>query len=85
MQQNNQLTEIGVVVIAIALIAAATTLLILGKVDFTGATVLYGLAAGLYGVNGAYKAPSPSQQLALQQLLEQVLSLLPQPTSTPKP
>ena len=83
MQANNPFTEIGVIVISMALIAAATVLLILGKADFTGASLMFGLAVGLFGYNGALKVPSPSQQLALQQLLEQVLSLLPQPTSTP--
>ena len=90
MQTNNPLAEIGIVIISVALIAAATTLLILGKIDFTGATVLYGLVAGIYGVRGAFQAPSPAQQETLQQLLAQVLAMLPQaapnqPESVPVP
>ena len=80
MQSNNPLTEIGVIVISTALIAAATVLLVLGKVDFTAASLMFGLAAGLFGYNKALAAPSPAQQAALQQLLESVLAALP-----PKP
>lgn len=84
--QSNPYTEIGVVVIAVALIAAATVLLVLGKADSTEATLMFGLAVGVFGVNGAYKAPSPTQQAQIAALLTQVLSLLPQPPApTPKP
>ena len=78
MQPQPKLPELGVIVVSVALIAAATVLLILGKIDFTGATVLYGLVAGIYGVRGAFQAPSPQQQETLQQLLGQVLAMLPQ-------
>lgn len=84
MQPQPKLPELGVIIVSVALIAAATTLLILGKIDFTGATVLYGLVAGIYGVRGAFQAPSPAQQETLQQLLAQVLAMLPQATQQPE-
>lgn len=88
MQPNNPLTEIGVILISVALIAAATTLLVLGKIDFTGATVLYGLVAGIYGVNGAFKAASPAQQALLAQVLSSIgtnAASSTQPTPAPTP
>ena len=74
---NNPLTEVGIIVISVALIAAATVLLVLNKIDFTAATLMLGLVAGLFGIQGALKAPSPAQQENLKQLTSQVLSVLP--------
>lgn len=86
MQPNNLVTEVSVLVISVLLILAGSVLLFFGKIDATFATLMFGLVAAIYGVNSAYKAPSPVQQAQLGTLLTQVLSLLPQqPTSTPTP
>ena len=77
MQSNNPFTEVGIIIISLGLIAAGTLLLILGKVDSIFVTLVFGLAAGLFGYNKALAAPSPAQQAALQQLLESVLAALP--------
>ena len=83
--QPNNLTEISVLVISVLFILAGSILLFFGKIDATFATLMFGLVAAIYGVNSAYKAPSPAQQAQLGALLEQVLNLLPQSTSTPTP
>ena len=85
MQPQSNLTEISVLVIAVLLILAGSVLLFFGKIDATFATLMFGLVAAIYGVNSAYKEPSPAQQAQLGALLEQVLNLLPQPTSMPTP
>jgi hypothetical protein len=84
MQNNSTLTEIALLVISVALVAAATVLLVAHIIDFSESIWLFGLVAGLFGVNGALKAPSPSQQAQLnvqqqnvQQLFAQALSVLP--------
>ena len=78
MQNNNPFTEIGAIILAILLVIAGGVLLYLGKVDFTQATVIFGLAAALFGGNLALKAPSSTQQTQLsnlQQGLQDLISL----------
>lgn len=93
MQNNNPLTEISTMVLAALLIIAASLLMYFGKIDFTGATLMFGLAAGLYGVNGALKVPSATQQTqinTLQQGLQDLINLFashthPAPPTPPAP
>src|SRR5690349_3268645 len=68
---NNPLTEIAAIVLAALLIIAGGLLLYTSKVDFTQATVIFGLAATIYGGNLALKAPSPAQTQLLAQLVTQ--------------
>jgi hypothetical protein len=95
MQNNNPSTEIGVIMLSIAIIAAMTVLLALGKIDYVEAVPFLTVVAGLFGVNAAIKAPSPAQQQqllaqhqSLQSMLSQVLQALPalfQQAGTPPP
>ncbi len=93
---NNPITEVGMFVIASLLIIGGAMLLYFGRIDFTAATLMFGTAAGILGVQGAFKAPSPAQQTQLngqqqnlQYLLSQTLATLPsivqavQPQSVP--
>ncbi len=78
MQSNNPLTEVGIILISVGLIAGGVLLLVLGKIDFTAATLMFGLAVGLYGGNLAIKAPSQAQQAQIGAITQQALSVLPQ-------
>jgi len=89
MNNNNPLTEIGLLVLSVAMLAAMTVLLITGKINYVEALNFLIVVAGLFGINVAAKAPSPAQQAQLQQLTSQALSTLPavvaatqQPTQT---
>lgn len=76
---NNPITEAALIIISVALIAAATVLFILGKIDYTGCIAILGMTLALWGANSLYKAPSPSQQVqigAQQQSLQDVISQL---------
>lgn len=76
---NNPITEAALIIISVALIAAATVLFILGKIDYTGCIAILGMVLALWGANSLYKAPSPSQQAqigAQQQSLQNVISQL---------
>ena len=78
MQNNNPFTEIGAIILAILLVIAGGLLLYLGKIDFTQATLIWGLAAALFGGNLALKAPSSTQQTQLSNLqgsLQDLVSL----------
>lgn len=77
MQNTNPLTEIGVILISVCLIAAATLLLLSGKIDWAAATTLFVLAASVFAGNLAFKAPSPGQQAQLAQISSQALAVLP--------
>src|SRR6266566_1061085 len=73
MQPNNSIiTEISALVIAGLLIIAGSVLLYLGKIDATFATFFYITALGLFGFNSAFKAPSPSQQNQMQQIISSI-------------
>src|SRR5579864_8490961 len=81
-QQNpNPLTEVGVILISFGLIAGGVVLLVLGKIDFTAGTLMFGLAIGLYAGNAALKSPSQAQQAQIAALSGQVLNVLPQVVS----
>ena len=89
---NNPLTEISLLVLSVALLAAMTVLLVTSKITYVEALNFLIIVAGLFGVNVAAKAPSPQQQQQLQQLTQQALSVLPtvvaatqQPAPTPAP
>jgi len=91
-QNNNPYTEVGIILVSVCLIAGGVVLLVLSKIDFTAATLMFTLAIGLYGVNSALKAPSSAQQQQLatiqqgqQQLTAQVLSVLPAVAATQSP
>lgn len=76
---SNPIMEIALIIISVALIAAATALFILGKIDYTGCIAILGMVLALWGANSLYKAPSPSQQTqinAQQQDLQGVVSQL---------
>jgi hypothetical protein len=84
MNNTNPLTEIALIVISVALIAAATALFILGKIDYTGCVTILGMALALWGANSLYKAPSPTQQSqintqqqSLQGVISQLMNVLP--------
>ena len=77
MNTNNPITEIALAILAGLLIVGACILLFFGKIDFTGATLMFGVAAAMVGINQALKSPSPAQQTQLQQFMAQVLNTLP--------
>jgi len=80
---NNPVTEIILGVLSALFIAGGVLLLYVGKTDFAGAAFMFGLPAVLLGINGALKAPSPSQQAALLQLTAQALQAQAQPAPAP--
>ncbi len=68
MQNNNLVTEISMLILAILLIVAGSLLLYVGKIGYDAAIFFFISALGLFGFNGALKAPSAQQsQLAAQQ------------------
>ena len=80
----NPITEAALIIISVALIAAATALFILGKIDYTGCIAILGMVLALWGANSLYKAPSPSQQTqinaqqqSVQDMLSQLMNVLP--------
>lgn len=77
MNTNNPITEIGTLVLAALLVIGGSVLLYASKIDTGFATSMFILAAGLLGINGALKTPSPAQQTQLQQFMAQVLNTLP--------
>src|SRR6266568_6567390 len=78
MQSNNPFTEVGVILISVCLIAGGVLLLVLGKVSFAEAMLMFGLAATIYGGNAALKAPSQAQQAQIGAITQQALNVLPQ-------
>lgn len=79
---NNPITEISLLVVSSLFIIAGGLLLYFGKIDFTGATLIFGLVAGLYGVNGAFKASSPAQQAQISNQQESLQQIIQQLTTT---
>ncbi len=68
MNNNNTFTEISMLILAILLIVAGSLLLYVGKIGYDAAIFFFISALGLFGFNGALKAPSAQQsQLAAQQ------------------
>ena len=59
---NNLLTEISALVLAVLLVIAGALLLYLGKISYDSAIFFFISALGLFGFNSAWKAPSPAQQ-----------------------
>src|SRR5258708_4625788 len=79
MSNNNPLTEISLLVLSVALLAAMTVLLVFGKITYVEALNFLIILAGLFGVNVAAKAPSPSQQAQIstqQESLQSLVSLI---------
>jgi hypothetical protein len=81
---NSPMAEINLLILSVAIIAAMTVLFVLGKIDYVEAIPFLTVVAGLYGVNTALKAPSPTQQAqlnvqqqGLQQVISQVMNVLP--------
>jgi len=72
MSNNNPLAEIGLLVLSVAILAAMTVLLVIGKINYIEALNFLIVVAGIFGINVAAKAPSPAQQ---QQLSDQQASL----------
>ncbi len=65
MQQNTLVTEISMLILAVLLIVAGSFLLYVGKIGYDAAIFFFISALGLFGFNGALKAPSAQQsQLA---------------------
>ena len=77
MNTTNPLTEIGLLILAALLVIGGVLLLYAGKIDTAFASSMFIIAAGLLGINGALKSPSPAQQAQLQSLTSQVLQTLP--------
>ncbi len=77
-QQNTNLAlEIAAILFACLLAIIGAALLYIGKIDLNGALAIWGIAAGVFGLNLAFKAPSPGQQAQIgqqQQSLQQVIS-----------
>ncbi len=69
MNNTNPLTEISMLILAILLIVAGSLLLYVGKIGYDAAIFFFISALGLFGFNGALKAPSSmqAQQLNTQQ------------------
>ncbi len=82
MQNNtNPLPEISALVLAALLVIGGVGLMYMSKIDFVEFTLMFGsavtLVGGVFGINGALKAPSPIQQGQLnaqQSQLTQVVS-----------
>lgn len=88
MQNNNPLTEVAAIVLAGLMIIAGGLLLYTSKVDFTQATLMFGLAITIYGGNLALKAPSPTQQSQIAAIATQQSATISQMVSqqaTPAP
>src|SRR5260221_12291110 len=77
---NNPLTEIGAIIIAVVLIAGGVVLLVLKDINTAFDTSIFILAGAIFAGNLALKAPSPTQQAALLQLTAQALQAQVQPT-----
>lgn len=73
---NNPFTEIGAIILAALCVVAGGLLLYVGKVDFTQATIIFGLAVTIYGGNLALKAPSSTQQTQLSNLQQGLQDLI---------
>src|SRR5207237_6347414 len=74
---TNLALEIAAIVFACLLAIIGAVLLYIGKIDFNGALAIWGIASGVFGLNLAFKAPSPGQQAQIgqqQQNLMQVIS-----------
>ena len=84
MQPTNPITEISLPVLSALFVIGACLLLYFGKIDFTGATLMFGIPAALLGVNGAFHAASPAQQAQLAALTTQTLSAQSQAAPTPQ-
>ncbi len=76
MSNNNLITEISALVLAVLLVIAGALLLYLGKISYDSAIFFFISALGLFGFNSAWKAPSPAQQ---SQLLSMVAEKQAQP------
>jgi hypothetical protein len=93
MSNNNLATELSLLGLSLALIAAMVVLLLFGKITWIEAVPFLTVVGGLYGVNGALKAPSPTQQETLnrqQDNLQNLINLLaththPAPPMPPSP
>src|SRR5215470_182501 len=87
--QNNLFTTIVAFVLALALIAAGVVLLVLGKIDVANSFYFFGGALAIFGIHGAFQAPSPAQHAALQQRIVGIekqlaeMAMAPVPTPTP--
>jgi hypothetical protein len=66
---NNLITEISALVLAVLLVLAGALLLYLGKISYDSAIFFFISALGLFGFNSAWKAPSPAQQSQLLSLV----------------
>ncbi len=66
---NNLITEISALVLAVLLVLAGAVLLYLGKIGYDNAIFFFISALGLFGFNSAWRAPSPSQQSQLLSLV----------------
>lgn len=93
MSNNNLATELSLLALSLALIAAMVILLVIGKITWVEAVPFLTVVGGLYGVNSALKVPSPSQQQQIstqQESLQSLVSLLanhthPAPPTPPSP
>lgn len=64
-------TEIGMIVLAALLIIGGVFLIFTGKITFVEFSPFLVAVLGLFGINVAYKAPSPAQAQQLNTLQEQ--------------
>ncbi len=69
MSNNNLITEISALVLAVLLVIAGALLLYLGKISYDSAIFFFISALGLFGFNSAWRAPSPAQQSQLLSLV----------------
>ncbi len=84
MQNNssNLVTEISVLILSVAILAAMTILFYVGKINYIEAIPFLTVVASLFGVNFAFKAPSPSQMQQLNSQQENLTQLALQMANT---
>jgi hypothetical protein len=75
MQNNNLLSEISALVLALALIASGTVLLVIGKITYVETVPFLISILSIFGINVAVKAPSPAQQSQLNTQQQQLSEL----------
>lgn len=84
-QQNTTVTEIGMIVLAGLLIVGGVLLVFFGKISFTDLSPFLVAVLGLFGINVAWKAPSPAQLSAPAPAQPVVIHNYPAPPSAPAP
>ena len=72
MQQNTLITEIGMIMLAALLVIGGVVLIFFGKITFVEFSPFLIAVLGIFGINVAWKAPSPSQAQQLNNQQQQI-------------